>query len=739
LTLLKVSGRQKPTDRRHQHPGMAMPIGRSTRANGRYFALQNDCAQAILGMSALPPCTGIRSPAQSRLTHALMLQSPPLQQHHQDTLAALPALARQVLEDTQRRLKEASVDLAMANDRRLVFLVQEALQDQARAFEQGLHSALKQAIGEAMQASAPTQDDKRRAAPRPPDTEQLSLVDEAQAEHEIELSRTVQLIDLKAEWEWNQLQAFTAKLQGVTMLSPQTHPCRPAVFAQALTQTCHQLSLPPEAIALLLRQSGHVLADLLRAFYAAVCERLKAQGVAPVSLKARGPSRAAQTRPAETPQSGALHELLQRLPEFAAQASGSPGAQTGHVDGQAIKLLTRLLDQMGSDPDVASGVQGLIRQLQAPLVRLALKEPQLMRTDRHPAWGLINELVSGATGHMPEAIGFAQTLVRQLVSQGSADQQAYEAALQQLQAFHRKQTQAQVDAHQASLRNLAQADQRAALRPLLRQQVETQTEGHRLAEPVRAFLLDAWVQVMAHVMSDPDHNEAETQAMLGTVEALLGSLARPASLSEREQLGKMLPGLIKRLNRGMDLIALPAAQREPVLNELMAVHTLHLRALPKPRPPAPTTAPSPAPGELSPQELVRQMREEVIPPLGSDGYSDTQGMDTNLGNLATIPMAYDALPDSANRPEPDPATCWIDHLNEGSWCKLHLKGEWISARLLWQSGEGDVWLFAGRHTGSLHALSRRALLRLRNEGLATTVQEGGALQRAVDSLLGDLA
>ena len=78
---------------------------------------------------------------------------------------------------------------------------------------------------------------------------------------------------------------------------------------------------------------------------------------------------------------------------------------------------------------------------------------------------------------------------------------------------------------------------------------------------------------------------------------------------------------------------------------------------------------------------------------------------------------------------------WADALTPGTWCKLFMQGQWSTARLLWVSDNRQFYLFGSDLAGTLHALSRRALERLRAEGLATSLQERSLMQRAVDSLV----
>ena len=67
-----------------------------------------------------------------------------------------------------------------------------------------------------------------------------------------------------------------------------------------------------------------------------------------------------------------------------------------------------------------------------------------------------------------------------------------------------------------------------------------------------------------------------------------------------------------------------------------------------------------------------------------------------------------------------------------------MQGKWTSAHLLWFSGNRQFFIFSSDHAGRMHSLTRRALERLRAEGLATSLEDRNLMQRAVDSLLQDL-
>jgi hypothetical protein len=115
---------------------------------------------------------------------------------------------------------------------------------------------------------------------------------------------------------------------------------------------------------------------------------------------------------------------------------------------------------------------------------------------------------------------------------------------------------------------------------------------------------------------------------------------------------------------------------------------------------------------------------------------DERPTDTNLGSLPTVPMGFGENADDAailaRRRQ------WADALVAGTWCKLFMRGQWTTARLLWISDNRQFYVFGSDLASRLHAMSRRALERLRAEGLATSLQDRSLMQRAIDSMVQEL-
>lgn len=682
-----------------------------------------------------------------------MAESVRFNDHVRDQLGRAPELAHRIVARTQAVLRDSGSDLSLAQDRNLLFGVAEAVQARRADFE----SALAQHIQDEIRATQGDGPSGRKLQELTLD--QLTLVDESQAEQDIEISRTVQLIDLIAEWELRDLQACTSALQGDTTSRPHANPLRPAVFARALGAATRVLPLSAGERNMLLRLASRVLADCLRDHYREVSASLKSLGCQPLPFKAvTHPRRSPPPSALIVTQPGALQSLLDRIPlppppPPPASPTASGGALTfgalsrkldeindpqGQVarrgEAQVSRLLSTLFQQMQADAEVPAPVRQLIGQMEPVLQRAARQDDWVLRGDQHPAWRLINQMAAYAAGYSEnEAVAlrgflaFMQPRIARMLPEPGPRSVEIETTLKEMQQFIVSQSQAAIQQAPQAVARLREADQRLTLRPLLQQQVANQVELVKLPQVIKDFLCGPWVEVLTHTMATNSPEDDESQAMLSVVDDLVHSLQRPESMDAREALRRKLPDLSSRLQRGMASIDMPRAEQETLLEALMRMHTRVLMATPKP--------PKPERERTGFESSTLANLDALLDDLRFMQAGE-RPLDTHLGSLPTVPMAFGENADDAailaRRRQ------WADALTPGTWCKLFMQGQWSTARLLWVSENRQFYLFDSDLAGRLHSLSRRALERLRAEGLATSLEDRSLMQRAVDSMVQEL-
>lgn len=555
-----------------------------------------------------------------------------------------------------------------------------------------------------------------RPAPAPGSTARLSidtltLVDEDQAERDIETSRIAQQIDLRCEAPWRELFGLACGAHGSEpALDPARYPASPLVIARGIAEAVNQWAILPVQRSTLMRLAGAPACEAMTELYRQAAQALRDAQVQPAALRAR-PLQAGASRSASTPPA----------PSLRSTRAAAPDAQ---------QLVHQLFERMGRDPLLDASLQASIRRLEAAVCRLAAADPSLLTDEAHPTWSLINAMAehraalpADAEQRNTDFDRFVEPLVERIASAPQSDAGVFAEALSQVQDFIARDDAAEFQRVAEQRDALSQAEREQVLLPLLRQQVEQQLAMRRLAMPeaVQQFFVEGWTQVMARTMVARGTDAAESQAAVALVDELLDTLQRPADERARSLMLRRLPPLIERLQQGMALIAWPQAQRQATLDALMASHE---RLLFSPTP-LPEAAPPPPPPAASTDWLDSDLNGLFEQP--ADRWKPSAPLDTNVGMLPTVPMSLDADTSGAD------AARWAQQLKVETRCKLFIQGRWTTARLTWRSENGQFYMFSSNLSGGSHSLTQRALQRLRAEGLATELSDPNLLQRALKS------
>lgn len=720
--------------------------------------------------------------------------APLLQRFVDDELKRSADLISRTLASTLEQLRQPRDGLLTASEKKHYFEVVQVLQQNQALYQRSFVEALRKLV---LTDLAPQAAGQPGAGPL--SLGGLELMDETRVESDIEISRAIQQIDTGAEWELRELQTFTSTLRGQAHVTAESNPLRPQSYARALWQAATALPISPVQQAILLRVSATVIAGLLRMSFAAACTRLESAGITPGIYRTvviapgagrdeapemdvtrpgalDGLMRSMPTGPGGGPDIGSdvkrrltlpmaspaleqallrVEELLRRMPTAApgaAAAGTGAGAQAPQlaqhraeliatagetVDRQIIELLSRLFETILSDPSLPRGVHAVIARLQVSALRIALLDPSMLDAYDHPVWVLMDRIVSATTAY-PQAtdprlnalLQFCEVLVGDMAAEAPQDTALYRRSIGRLDAFLAEQLHRQQHEAQAAVDALTRAEQAEQLQRNLSGRLIEQMVPIQTSSVIRRFVTVTWARVLTEsVLRFGDQNE-QTAGYLKAVDELLWSLKLPSHPQSRQRLVTLLPGLLQRLRAGMALIEVPEADQQNVLDELMKVHSDALR-------PGPRSTPAAAEEALSPEEIVRRMREEVAvepEPLDGAGFSDSL---IDLASMETVPAAL-MNAEHATAPGEDPND-WVKQMAIGERYRVFLHGAWSQVQLLWRSEQNHFFLFAGETVQHTHSVTQRALERLREAELLGPLHVHSLIQRAVDGMLRNLA
>jgi len=346
----------------------------------------------------------------------------------------------------------------------------------------------------------------------------------------------------------------------------------------------------------------------------------------------------------------------------------------------------------------------------------------------HPLWRLLDRIGETSQGYsrsedprLSSFLAFAAAVAEEMAGGASPDTALFRRGLNRVDIFLSEQLQAQLRAAQVDIAALQLAERRDVLQQHLTQRIADQMAAVRTSPTIRRFITGAWARVIADNMLRHGEQSEATMSALKTVDDLLWSVKIPDHPQSRQRLVALLPGLLQRIRVGMEEVALPAAEQQAVLDELMTIHTEALR---------PGTRAAGAGGAATAEEIVQRMREEVVPDSGpARSFSDSV---IDLSSMETVPAEH--LPSGGGGIDDDPSKR-IEALRVGDRQRVFLQGRWSRVQLLWRSDRGLFFLFAGESPARTHSITRRALERLSSAGLVQPIEPKPLVQRAVDRMM----
>jgi hypothetical protein len=629
----------------------------------------------------------------------------------------LPGWASSVVTDAAAALAHDASSVGGSTDRQAAAdaaaLLHEAAPRLARGFAMALQAALRApaaATGEQVNADAP---------------DGLSLVDEDQIDADIETFRIARAAEDATEAELRHLAPLASALQQRDGVHADAVPLSPPACARALRQALAALAPPRERRPRLLGALGAAMAGRLGALYASQIRLLESWNVAPARYRIRQTvSAAGNAAPAGAPAAAAGNgaplspDLVAALNRLVAWAQRQPGADAPATEAG----LLRLFDEPSSMPGDLSAAprrlpRAVARQLMqhlfdqverqagegatpawiAPMKgagdRLAAQSAEVFNDFQHPWWQLLDRLValtalpSGSLGDVDRAI--ADTLDRLQSSTGLARRDVA-AAVAQIDLATTDWLEQQQDEVGAQAASLADSAERQQLEDAIREQLVARMRSEPTPDGLRRFLLGPWALAMADAALRGGTESQVLQAQADCLEQLLAAGRAPLASVERRL-------LLTSVRLALESAQLDAPRIDAELLDLAAV--LH-----RPEPPSERLAEPTAPRDTAPLDLA------TVP---IDMYEQDAGVDREA---------------------------WLASLRRGAHCRLYLNGRWHTASLAWVSPHRGLFVFGSSRGAGVLSLRRRALEKLRNAGLATSVLPGELLAEALDRVtdLGEL-
>jgi hypothetical protein len=586
--------------------------------------------------------------------------------------------------------------------------------------------------------------------------ESLPLLGDEQLQDNTDLVRAVRDLEAGVRPQLARLEAALAALQLTPHGAAGRHPLRPEVYVRSVYRLARQSPVSPGVRRRWLRYLPALMAGQLAQAYGDIAHRLQPHAEEasevpdPVPQQARdqatqltirelrkllagepgegageavivfGETEFSHTVPAALEMVQDLRKvdqlMLQLRQRQAAMPADGGDSMTSFRDAlrqeakrpaQALGLevVHLMVDQLARDPRLVPAVQEVVRELEPPLLRLALVDPRFFSDRAHPARQLLEQVtqrsLAWTSGNEPGFAGFMEGLqqaTEALLEARTSGPETFEIALHALEeAWAEAQPRGRRNKERA-VRALMRAEQRNLLAERMGRQLLERPDAAGAPPEALAFLTGPWSQVMAQARLVDTAGEEDPGGFGWVVPTVLWGV-QPALAA---RVAGQQAALEERIRVGLAGIDHLPADTQRWLDLLSALHDLALSAGgAAARAAEPVPVPEKVDTWLAPLEIYESgyVPEQPVP-LGSSAWEP--------GALPAQEMAIGAF---------------VDLQRDG----------WERWQLTWSSPHGLLFMFTHAN-GTTCSMTRRKLNQMLAQGTLRLVSAHPVVDGALDAV-----
>lgn len=425
------------------------------------------------------------------------------------------------------------------------------------------------------------------------------------------------------------------------------------------------------------------------------------------------------------------------------------------LNAMTLDIVALIFDHILDDRRLPDAMKALIGRLQIPILKVAMLDKTFFSHKQHPARKFLDLLADAALGWNPseghDSLFYqtVDTLVQQVLNDFEDRLDVFGEVLESLKSYL-EQEKRQADERACLHAQLVQqTEQLAVAQGMAVDAVQARLLNHAVPEPIAAFLLGPWASHLAQAHRREGIEGATWNTDLQTVDDLVWSLSPKASKDDRQRLVGMLPGLLKRLDDGMEAVHLPRPERDQFFTLLVKHHAdaVKLGLHGKLEAEAATAAP---PRPSPPLPVFKYDSPELHDVPLPTGYLEADARILREISAVASPMEQEAAQLDLTVPIPAqeiaPMQGDIAHyeqvvanLKRGSWLEFNLPDDAsLRAKLAWVSPLRGTYLFTNRLGERALSINAGGLARKLREGEARLLDSTALIDRAVSNVFNRL-
>lgn len=280
---------------------------------------------------------------------------------------------------------------------------------------------------------------------------------------------------------------------------------------------------------------------------------------------------------------GAVRTILLKSPQIGQQSNGSKAIDRSDED--TIDVISMLFEFILDDPGLSDAMRALLARLQIPMLKVAILDKSFFSRKDHPARRLLNGMAQAAIGWTEQSgrsgdglYAHIEAIVSRILSEFDDNLALFEELNEQFSAFlEREQRGAHVAEERAAQVTQGKEVLVEAKRHVAEEIGRCLSDYDSVPDVVQNLVRDGWNDVLLLIYLRKGQESEEWSEAVRLMDRLLWSVMPKPSQSERQELLRSIPDLLKGLRAGLGEISYNQHKMTRAFKGLQARHLACLR------------------------------------------------------------------------------------------------------------------------------------------------------------------
>ncbi len=249
------------------------------------------------------------------------------------------------------------------------------------------------------------------------------------------------------------------------------------------------------------------------------------------------------------------------------------------MDSMTLDIVAMLFDQIFGDDNIPIAMKGLIGRLQIPMLKVAILDKNFFSKKTHPARRLLDVLGEIAVGLNVEFDATSplyariDKVVQRLVDGFQDSMDIFDPLREELEGFIAEENRRAEEEAKINARRIEHREKLEIAKGVAQQEILQRAKSGTIPRAVLKFLAEQWVKLLLVAHAKHGETSEAWKSAVETMDLLIWSVNAKRTLDERRRLASLLPGLLKRLNAGLQMVSADEETRKRFFVKLMRCHT----------------------------------------------------------------------------------------------------------------------------------------------------------------------